>query len=762
MKQLIWQTWIQRFKAQAAFSWLVYVAMAVVMFVATINTAMPARLHIQLHQIATQDIQSPVEVVDEVATKAKQDQAAASTPTSYVYQKDLAMIQVEKAGDIFNSITDERNKVSALSTPSSSSPANSTGPSASASTQTNTSNAASNSKTKSGTTGKGHSSSLTNQSPTPPSLSDQVKTVRASLTASASQQISDQTLQTLLTINDHDFTLASDIVSSSIYESMSNKIKWGDLDKVQQAAVNSIPSTVDSQTLHSALQDLLSFLIVPNYVFDAQGTKQNKSDAAKAVEPVVIHQGEVIVKKGELVTTEVMRKLKAVGLLDDHFNIYPFIGLAIIVSFLTVLIGFELNQIKNPKKSVNNLFLVYFCLFLMTFILLKLDALIKNTHLTGIEFIIPASSATLLMALLINKRVAVVSSVAFAICSGFIFGSYEGTSGIFDHQMAIYILFSSLSGAIVLRGNHTRPRILQTGFIISIVNVMTVLGLMLVKSGGVHLRTLGLELSYTVLSGFISTILTAGMLPFFETVFSILSTMRLIELSNPNHPLLKKILMEAPGTYHHSIMVANLAERACEVIGANGLLARVAAYYHDIGKTKRPHFFIENQLDEMNPHDKISPQLSKTIIISHAYDGAKILREYKLPKEIIDICEQHHGTTLLKFFYHKAQEELGQSIDESEFRYPGPKAQTKEAAVVELADSVEAAVRSMKNPNPVKLENLVQKIFKDRLQDGQFDECDITMQELHMVQESLVETLNGIFHQRIEYPEDLDKKAVSE
>ncbi len=736
-----WPTFFKRLKAHTAFSWLVYVAIAVVMFISTINTAMPAKLHIQLHQIATQDIQSPVEVVDEVATKVRRDQASADTPTSYVYQKDLAMIQVEKAEDILNAITEERNKVNALSS--------------SASKKTTTTNSSSSATSSSG-------SGDANASPALPSLDDQIKDVRKGLTKSASQQISDSTIGTLLTSSDHDFALASDIVSSSIYESMSNKIKWDDLDNVQQSAVNSIPTTVDSQSLHQAIQDLLSFLIVPNYVFDAAGTKLNKADAAKSVDPVVIHQGEVIVKKGELVTTDVMRKLKAVGLLDDHFNIFPFVGLAILVLFLTTMISLELNQLKKNKKPVHNLMMVYFCLFLITFILIKLDAILKNTHFTGIELVIPVSTGTLLIAILINKRLAAVTSIAFAICAGFIFGSWEGTSGIFDHQMALYILFSSLAGAMVLRGNHARPRILQTGFIISIINVLTVLSLMMIKSGGLHPKSLGIELCYALLSGFISIILTAGMLPFFETVFGILSSMRLLELSNPNHPLLKKILMEAPGTYHHSIMVANLAERASEAIGANGLLARVAAYYHDIGKTKRPHFFIENQHDEINPHDKISPQLSKTIIIAHPYDGAKILREYRLPKEIIDICEQHHGTTCLKFFHHKAQEELGQEIDEGEFRYPGPKVQTKEAAVVELADSVEAAVRSMKKPNPVKIENLVQKIFKDRLQDGQFDECDITMQELHMVQQSIYETLNGVFHSRIEYPDELDKKAVSE
>jgi putative nucleotidyltransferase with HDIG domain len=263
----------------------------------------------------------------------------------------------------------------------------------------------------------------------------------------------------------------------------------------------------------------------------------------------------------------------------------------------------------------------------------------------------------------------------------------------------------------------------------------------------------------SLFSGTVSAVLAIGLMPFFETGFGILSTMRLIELSNPNHPLLRKILTETPGTYHHSVMVANLSDAACEAIGANGLLARVGSYYHDIGKTKRPRFFIENQMNMENPHDKISAQLSKTIIISHATDGAETLRKHRMPKEIVDIAEQHHGTTLLKYFYHKACQNSEKEIMESEFRYPGPKARSKEAAIIGIADSVEAAVRSMSHPSSQRIEAIVNSIIKDRLQDGQLDDCDLTMKELDTVSKSLCETLQGIFHSRIEYPEVAKQKV---
>ena len=232
-----------------------------------------------------------------------------------------------------------------------------------------------------------------------------------------------------------------------------------------------------------------------------------------------------------------------------------------------------------------------------------------------------------------------------------------------------------------------------------------------------------------------------------------------MELSNPNHPLLRKLLVEAPGTYHHSVMVANLAESAAEAIGADGFWPGWVAYYHDIGKTKRPQFYIENQMQMDNPHDKISPHLSKTIILSHPRDGVEMLEAYRIPKPIRDIAAQHHGTTLLKYFYHKAKELNGDNqVLEEDFRYPGPKAQFKEAAIVGIADSIEAAVRSVSRPTPGRIESIVRKVIQERLEDGQFNECDLTLKELEIIGRSMCETLQGIFHVRIEYPEEVSEK----
>ncbi|GGE47144.1 cyclic-di-AMP phosphodiesterase PgpH [Pullulanibacillus camelliae] len=729
MRLTNWSKYWDKLKQHSLFSSLILVLLGVIMYVGMIRVVLPDTLDIKLHQIAKEDIQSPIEIVDRQATKDLREQAIAEAPTSYTYNKDAALIQVEKANDLFNVLQEIRKDNAAKSEGKED--------------DSNRSDTDDPDKNK------------------PLSLDDQIKQAEKKLNEASDNHLPKAVISSLLSFSEQDFSRTRDITSSTIYETMSNKIKWSDLEATQQKAIDSIPTTVVSQKIHDVLKEILNQYIVPNYVFDAKTTKRNKEDALNTVEPVVIRQGEVIVKKGDLITSDVLHKLKVVGLMDNHFNVLPFFGLAILVFFLTALIALEFNELKRKAKSPPNAYLIYLCIFLMTMIIINLGNVIQATHLENIGLVLPVAAGPLLITILMNKRIAMVSSIIFAICSGFIYETDGLSSVTFDYRIALYVMFSALAGSLVLRGNYSRPRLIQTGLIITGVNILSVIGLMLIKNGTINLINLGEETGYAVLSGFLATVLTIGLLPFFEAAFGILSTMKLIELSNPNHELLRKILLEAPGTYHHSVMVANLAERACEVIGANGLLARVAAYYHDIGKTKRPRFFIENQFNGVNPHDRISPQLSKRVIIAHPYDGVEILKEHKLPKEIIDIAEQHHGTTLLKYFYYKAREDMGDAVLESEFRYPGPKAQTKEAAVVELADSVEAAVRSMPKPTPEKIEELVKSIFNDRLEDGQFDECDLTMKELHEVRHSIIETLNGIFHSRIEYPDEVNDKKSS-
>lgn len=370
----------------------------------------------------------------------------------------------------------------------------------------------------------------------------------------------------------------------------------------------------------------------------------------------------------------------------------------------------------------------------------------------------PFAFGTMLIALLLDTRLAIWFGVLFSLAAGILFNDEQLL--LFDYRYGLVALVSGTAGALSLAGVRNRPSILRAGLFASLSGTVAIVALHLLMSAEGDLRLLLQSVGFGLLSGLLSAVLTIGFLSLFETAFDILSPLRLLELSNPNHPLLRKLLVEAPGTYHHSVMVANLAEAAAEAIGADGLLARVGAYYHDIGKTKRPQFYIENQMQMENPHDKISPHLSKTIILSHPKDGVEMLEEHRIPKPIRDIAAQHHGTTLLKYFYHKAKEINGENqVLEEDFRYPGPKAQFKEAAIVGIADGIEAAVRSLSRPTPGRIESIVRKVIRERLEDGQFNDCDLTMKELELIAQSMCETLQGIFHVRIEYPEEVSGKG---
>ena len=262
---------------------------------------------------------------------------------------------------------------------------------------------------------------------------------------------------------------------------------------------------------------------------------------------------------------------------------------------------------------------------------------------------------------------------------------------------------------------------MKTAFGMAISNIMIISMFIFLSFEKFQLTEFLIHSAFGIIAAVLSTILTIGVLPFFETGFGLLTDNKLLNLANPNQPLLRKILVEAPGTYHHSVMVANLSEAACEAVGANGLLARVGAYYHDIGKTLQPHYFIENQVAIRNPHDFIPPLKSAKIIISHVTEGVKLLKEHKLPKEIIDIAEQHHGTSLVAYFY-QMEKQNNPEVDEALFRYHGPKPNTKEAGIISICDSVEAAVRSLKEPSPGKIDEIVLSIINNKLMDSKFDD----------------------------------------
>ncbi|WP_413465959.1 HD family phosphohydrolase [Metabacillus litoralis] len=689
-----------------------YGILAVILFVALYSNVKPETLDIELFTVSEQTIYAPTTVEDKIETERKQQEANDAVEDQYVLKKEITDKQVDLISSIFDTVIEVKKENS------------------------NTEESADSGTVK---------------------PEDQVKAIEGKLTKSIIEKIPSETFLPLLEASDADLEMAKDAVVTAVNNIMSKEIPIVQLSEAKKQVDEELQYTpLRSEVLQSSTV-LAKFAITPNYVFDLKATEEKRQQAVDAVKIAQIKQGQILVEEDELINREIYRKLGLVGLLDDQQSYKPFLGLALLVLLILAGIIYYFEKKDSPISKKNNSLLLYCLIFAITILLMKILSLFQKIDYTHIGYIVPIAMGVMLIKLLINERLAILTSMIFAVCGSVIFN--EGITGSFNFAIGVYYLFGCLAGVLFLGEHNLRSKILQAGLFVGGINVIVLTAIMLIRNGSYSNVEISSYFVMACVSGLVSSVLTIGFMPFFETGFGILSTMKLIELSNPNHPLLRKILTETPGTYHHSVMVANLSESACEAIGANGLLARVGAYYHDIGKTKRPQYFIENQMNIENPHNKLSAQLSKNIIISHVTDGVEMLRKHKMPKEFVDIAEQHHGSTLLKYFYHQAKQS-NDSIYEDEFRYPGPKPQTKEIAIISIADSVEAAVRSMSNPTLEKIEKLIKSIIADRLQDNQLDECDLTLKELDIIAKSFCESLKGIFHSRIEYPELTKKQKV--
>ncbi len=727
------QRWWKKLKDHRYLRVSLFFTLGLIMYLAMLSNVLPNTIDVSLGSVAKEDIRAPITIENKTATNDKKQLAAEAVGPQFTNKKDFEEKQVkkiEKIFDLVNLINDEAEQ-----------------------TYQEALNQVKQSEFKSD---EERAAKLNEVNPV--SIESRLEQLRSIISNQTSDNLSDETLLTFLESDKAESIIAKEMTLEAVRTVMSEEIRLNDVDKAKDLVAKKIvPSSVSSHKLYQAMIETARFAITANYIYDSEATERAKQAAMDSVEPVIIREGELIVEEGELITSEIYNQLILLGLHEDKIYILPFVGLALLVMLLVAMLAYYFHNTNTSLQSNNSHLVMFVLIFLVTVVIMKITSYTHNLNFQGITLITPVALGAMLMTILIHQRVALFTSMVFSIIASIIF-NYEST-GVVNHTLGVYVFFSSVAGVFFLNKSNRVLRILQAGLFVSIINICAIVALLMIKNAQYGWIDIGLTIGFALLSGFLAAVLTIGLLPFFEAVFGILSSMKLIELSNPNHPLLRKILLETPGTYHHSVMVANLAEAACEAIGANGLLARIGAYYHDLGKTKRPHFFIENQMKMENPHDKLSPQLSKTIIIAHPYDGGEMLRNYKMPKEVIEIAEQHHGTSLLKFFYHKANQDAKQPISEKEFRYPGPKAQSIEAAVVGIADCIEAAVRSMSKPTPDKIETLAKKIITERLNDGQFDECDLTLKQLNTVAKSICETLKGTFHSRIEYPEDVKEKG---
>lgn len=516
------------------------------------------------------------------------------------------------------------------------------------------------------------------------------------------------------------------------------------VQKAEESIIVAFSSSNDtakfSQDLKNVGISVAKAELKPNFFYDKDKTELLRKEAEKQVAPVIIKKDQIVVKKGEPVTTTQMNILKDLGLLNDNgLNWFIFAALAGLVLLVMILQWYYLNKnheemFRNPKKLI------------MCNTLIVLSVLLARTMSIVSPFLIPFACIPMLMALLLNHRISSTLSILNCILISAVVG--------FKVDITLLAIVNAAFAGIILRKMQQRNDIIYAAIPITLINTsLTFLVGFLMSNNIIDVLT---KAGFSIISALISSVLAVGLLPFFESVFDVLTIVKLLELSNPNNPLLKKLLLDAPGTYHHSLLVANLAEVASEQVGGNSVLTRVASYYHDIGKIRRPYFFKENQLGNDNPHDKITANLSALIITSHVKDGLEMAKEYKLPKVIQDVIEQHHGTYLVKYFYLmvKNSSENPDDIQETNFRYLGPIPSFKESGIIMLADAVEASVRSISNPSNAKIEEMVNNIIKERMNEGQLDHCDLTLKDIDIIRKSFLKSLNSIYHKRIEYPDD--------
>jgi cyclic-di-AMP phosphodiesterase PgpH len=509
-----------------------------------------------------------------------------------------------------------------------------------------------------------------------------------------------------------------------------------------------------------AIYDVVNMELRPNLKFNPEETKRRIDEKIKTIKPVmgVLKKGQMIARDGDTITTESLNNIIILNKNTASTNITYTVGillLQLIIIFISIFFSDEPDSknFQNKKFPIIIFSLVMF--FMIYAFALSRAENIFNTHLI-LGLLLPIPFVTMTIVTLFNNRV-VASMVSIFI----VFFSFVISLASFPTMV---IAFSSaVLGIIVVRNLEKRTEFLRVGFTIGFINSIIVIAIGLMEESTAYNVFKNIQLSFA--HGILNSILVMGIFPLFENLFGVTTRLKLLELSDLNAKIFKRMLVKAPGTYNHSLMVANMAESACEAIGADPILARVGGYYHDIGKVNNAQYFVENKGNKEDSHD-LSPEEYTKLILLHVDKGVELAKENRIPDSIIDFIKEHHGTSTMTYFYHQALENAESSgateINKKDFQYQGPKPQSRETAVVMIADSVEAASRSIQEPTSIKLEGLVKKIIYNKLNDGELENSNLNISDLKVIQMSIIRILNGLFHTRLEYPKDEEIKELED
>ncbi|MDP2892411.1 MAG: HDIG domain-containing protein, partial [Bacillota bacterium] len=537
-------------------------------------------------------------------------------------------------------------------------------------------------------------------------------------------------------------TVTGDQMQSALDKGVKEEHRLDTADDIKTELETAL--SVEDRTLIQVGKKAVDAYLTANMVYDEEQTNADREAAANAVAPVVLKAGQNIILKGEAVTQEQYDLMKSLGLLTKGgLDIWLYVEVCLFVIGLSIPVAiYTAIYHKETVMQIPRLLLMLLVMLIVVAAAVPLSRYQPR--------LIPVFLATLLISAVYSERLAIVITVYLSLVVSIMagYGEFKELQSVFN---AVALIAAGWAGIFAIRKMQHRVRMVVggvvSGGVYALLNV--VLGLITGKTWGELL----VWAEWSAASGVAAAIICLGTLPIWETLFRIATPTKLLELGNTNQPLLKRLMIEAPGTYHHSIMTANLAEAAAEAIGANALLCRVGAFYHDIGKLKNPQLYIENQLGYGNPHDELSPTASADIIKEHVAYGEQLAQSCRIPKPIQDMISQHHGTAPILFFYHKAASEPGSNVDLERFRYEGPKPQTKEAALLMLSDGIEAALHAKQDKTEGSISSAVADLVKERIYDGQLDESPLTMNEIKTAQNVFIKVLSGAYHNRVEYPE---------
>ncbi len=711
---------------------------AAVVYFAMVSLAQPAKYDIKIGEVSPQTITATKDVVDELATEQRREEARSKTAPIRYKDHDITANIEQSIKDVFTAVEEARVSFAEYRERMT------------------------------------HNQVVANPEITPEEIhpdASLITKLRNTLTPLFSETgqseddlakpvyLNDRDLRAMLEASEVDFVAVRDNVQQMVATVLEDGLREeGFADAVLQLR-NRI-----YYEFYGIPNELRPFAIViftdlmrPNEFIDETRTEQAREEAAEAVEPVTYQKGQNIAIEGEPVRENQLMMLEALGLLkeSERPDLTLYLGMGILTLLLSLVTAMNLwdvdkAAITRPKRA----------LLIAAAVLIQLVASLAVRQIDA--YLMPMHLALMVLAVLTSPSIAVSLNLLLGVVTGVL---ASGANGILSSPMVELLIATQIGGvvaAISLARVQRRTTLLLAGVWTGLATgaAMIGIGLMTNLNINVTLKNAG----FAAIGSLLSSVLTVGVLPLLESVFSIMTQQKLLELSNPNQPLLRMLQLEAPGTYHHALLVANLAEAAADAVGANDLLCRVGAYYHDIGKAKRPQYFKENQLDDVNPHDAMAPQVSAAILAEHVRDGRVMAEREKLPKAIVDIIEQHHGTTTMAYFLFRAKklaEETGEEVLDEDYRYDGPTPQTKEAAIIFLADSVEAAVRSLKDHSSESIQSMIRKLIAERMQDGQLADVPLTLKDFSLMEHAFLRVLGGIYHTRVEYPE-LDKPKKEE